>query len=227
METQTSWAAGKKRQRHSSLVLPLTRTHTIYSLVLNPSRKHYSALKERLNVEYEDVYYDEDAIFMERNSRNFSQRAARIDANAEHVCDFLYAAAAASQQQRQPSSSPITQVFYPKWQTANHYAARRLPGAGFGGLFSLAFASQAAAEAFYDTLACDKGPSLGTNFTLACPYTILAHYTELDWAAQYGVPKSLVRISIGLEDVSWLHKIFADALKAAEDAYHAGTNAEK
>jgi hypothetical protein len=29
---------------------------------------------------------------MERNSRNFSQRAAQIDANAERVCDFLHAA---------------------------------------------------------------------------------------------------------------------------------------
>lgn len=192
------------------------------SLVLNPSRKHYSALKERLNVRYEDTYYDEDAIFMERNSRNFAQRAAQIDANAEHVCDFLYAASSLSQQQ---SSSPITQVFYPKWETANHYAARRLPGGGYGGLFSLEFVSQASAEAFYDALSCAKGPSLGTNFTLACPYTILAHYTELDWAAQYGVPKSLVRISIGLEDISWLHKVFADALKAAEDAHRAGTNA--
>jgi cystathionine gamma-synthase len=184
---------------------------------LNPSRKNYSALKERLNMRYEDIYYDEDAIFMERNSRNFSQRAAKIDANAEHVCDFLHAVAS--------PSSPITEVFYPKWQTADNYAAHRLPGGGFGGLFSLAFASQAAAEAFYDALACAKGPSLGTNFTLACPYTILAHYTELDWAAQYGVHKSLVRITIGLEDVNWLHKVFADALKAAEDAHRAGTNA--
>lgn len=193
---------------------------------MNPSRKHYSALKERLGVRYEDTYYDEDAIFMERNSRNFSQRAARIDANAEHVCDFLYAAASQQQQQQQQQpSSPIAQVFYPKWETASHYAARRVPGAGFGGLFSLVFASQATAEAFYDALACAKGPSLGTNFTLACPYTILAHYTELDWAAQYGVPQALVRISIGLEDVSWLHKVFADALKAAEDAHRVGTSA--
>ena len=157
---------------------------------------------------------------MERNSRNFSQRAAQIDANAEHVCDFLHAAS----QPNQPSS-PITQVFYPKWQTANHYAARRLPGGGFGGLFSLTFASQGAAEAFYDALACAKGPSLGTNFTLACPYTILAHYTELDWVEQYGVPRSLVRVSVGLEDTSWLHGVFADALKAAEDAHRDGTNA--
>ncbi|KAI9508571.1 PLP-dependent transferase [Russula earlei] len=188
------------------------------SLVLNPSRKHYAALKERLLTRYEDTYYDEDAIFMERNSRNFSQRAVQIDANAERVCDFLHAAS-------QEPSSPITEVFYPKWQTANHYAARRLQGGGFGGLFSLAFAGSAPAEAFYDELACAKGPSLGTNFTLACPYTILAHYTELDWAAQYGVPRSLVRVSIGLEDATWLHTVFADALKAAEDAHRVESNA--
>ncbi|KAH9054840.1 PLP-dependent transferase [Lactarius vividus] len=188
------------------------------SLVLNPARKHYAALKERLTTRYEDVYFDEDAIFMERNSRNFSQRAAKIDANAERVCDLLHAAS-------QEPSSPITEVFYPKWQTAAHYAARRLPGGGFGGLFSLAFASPRAAEAFFDALACAKGPSLGTNFTLACPYTILAHYGELDWAARYGVPSSLVRVSVGLEDPGWLHDVFASAVRAAEEAHRADANA--
>ena len=222
-----SWAAGREPRRAFFRTPPLTCPDTIRSLVLNPSRKHYAALKELLLTRYEDIYYDEDAIFMERNSRNFSQRAAQIDANAERVCDFLHAAS-------QAPSSPIAEVFYPKWQTAAHYAARRrrlllLPssgegGGGFGGLFSLTFAGQRAAEAFYDALACAKGPSLGTNFTLACPYTILAHYAELDWAAQYGVPASLVRVSIGLEDAGWLHKVFADALKAAEDAHRAETN---
>ncbi|KAI9456363.1 PLP-dependent transferase [Lactarius psammicola] len=193
------------------------------SLVLNPARKHYVALKERLITRYEDVYYDEDAIFMERNSRNFSQRAAKIDANAERVCDLLHAASATQQN----PSSPITEVFYPKWQTAAHYAARRrrLPGGGgFGGLFSLAFASPRAAEAFFDALACAKGPSLGTNFTLACPYTILAHYGELDWAARFGVPSSLVRVSVGLEDPGWLHDVFASAVRAAEEAHRANAD---
>ena len=205
---------------HGTPVEPATR-----SLLLNPSRKHYATLKELLLTRYEDIYHDEDAIFMERNSRNFSQRAAQIDANAERVCDFLHAASQAHEPS--PSSSPIAEIFYPKWQTAAHYAARRRrrpSSSGFGGLFSLAFSGQRAAEAFYDALACAKGPSLGTNFTLACPYTILAHYGELDWAAQYGVPASLVRVSIGLEDAGWLHKVFADALKAAEDALRAETN---
>ena len=191
--------------------------------MLNPARKHYASLKERLITRYEDIYFDEDAIFMERNSRDFIHRAAQIDANAELVCDLLYAST-----QQNPSSSPITEVFYPKWQTVAHYTARRrsaVGGGGFGGLFSLAFASPRAAEAFYDTLACAKGPSLGTNFTLACPYTILAHYGELDWAARYGVPSSLVRVSVGLEDPAWLRDVFASALRAAEEAHRANADA--
>ena len=38
---------------------------------------------------------------------------------------------------------------------------------------------------------------LATNFTLACPYTILAHYGELDWEAGFSVEAGLVRVSLG------------------------------
>jgi len=57
----------------------------ICSLILNPSCKHYLALKQLLVTRYEDIYHDEDAISVEHNSQNFSQRAAQIDANAECV----------------------------------------------------------------------------------------------------------------------------------------------
>ena len=40
----------------------------------------------------------------------------------------------------------------------------------------------------YDRMAVCKGPSLGTVFTLACPFTLLAHYTELGWAERCGLP---------------------------------------
>lgn len=70
--------------------------------------------------------------------------------------------------------------------------------------------------AFYDRIETAKGPSLGTNFTLTSPYVILAHFLELDWAAQFGVPADLIRISVGLEDAEDLKSIFAVALKAAE-----------
>ena len=55
---------------------------------------------------------------------------------------------------------------------------------------------------------------MGTNFTLASPYTILAHYTEMEWAEKYGVERGLVRISVGLEEKERLVEIFGKALEA-------------
>lgn len=37
---------------------------------------------------YEDTYWPEDAIHMERNSPNFIKRVHIINHNAEAVCDF-------------------------------------------------------------------------------------------------------------------------------------------
>ena len=147
--------------------------------------------------------------------------------NAESICGFLHVALQ-PHELSSSSSLPIAEIFYSKWQTTAYYTARQQcpSSSGFGGLFLLAFVGQRAAEAFYDVLACTKGPSLGTNFTLAYPYTILMHYDKLNWAAQYGVPTSLMCISIRLEDAGWLHKVFANALKVVEDAHCAKTDAE-
>ena len=93
---------------------------------------------------------------------------------------------------------------------------KRQPFGGYGGLFSLVFYSEKDAAQFFDALQVSKGPSLGTNFTLACPYTILAHFNELEWASEYGVKKELVRVSIGLEDVNVLLNIFRNALDNVE-----------
>lgn len=69
---------------------------------------------------------------------------------------------------------------------------------------------------FYDNLQVNKGPSLGTNFTLVCPYTMLAHYFELDWADSFNVPSHLIRISVGFEDESEIIRRFSDALEETE-----------
>jgi cystathionine gamma-synthase len=42
----------------------------------------------------------------------------------------------------------------------------------------------------------------------------LAHFTELDWAAQFGVEANLVRFSVGLEETEALKKVFQTALDA-------------
>ena len=175
---------------------------------------------------YEDVYFDEDAIYMERNSRDFRRRTPVIDQNTEDICDFLRSRSIAGG----ASSSVVKDLFYPKWSTRDKYELCRIKGTqsdanphdassregGFGGLFSLTFTTLAASRAFFDTLSCLKGPSLGTNFTLACPYTILAHFTEMEWAAKYGVEETLIRISVGMEEKGTLMHCFEAALKAAQ-----------
>jgi cystathionine gamma-synthase len=59
------------------------------SMVLNPHRKYYAQLKETMTSLYEDVFWPQDAVFMERNSRDFIARIHRVDTNAEAVCQVL------------------------------------------------------------------------------------------------------------------------------------------
>ena len=71
-------------------------------------------------------------------------------------------------------------------------------GVGHSTLISLLLRNPAETSApFYDALRVSKGPSLGTSFTLACPYVLLAHYDELEWAAECGVDQHLIRLSVG------------------------------
>ena len=176
---------------------------------------------------------------MERNSRDFQLRVTTENTNAEMMCDYF-------RSRRSPGPSPngvvpppspsdlaldpesfvIKEVYYPKFMTPENYRASLRPpnpatnfaGGGYGALFSLTFTSILASKTFFDALPCYKGPSLGTNFTLSCPYTILAHYGELDWAKGWGVEKGLIRISVGLEDPELLAEWAKSALGAAEEA---------
>eukprot|EP01137_Pigoraptor_chileana_P010160 Opistho-2@3953 len=150
----------------------------------------------------EDVMFPEDLLVLERNSRDYAERAKKINKNAERLCDFL------------AKSEKVLSVFYPKFTTAENYRAYKKSDGGFGGLFSVVLKDEARAPTFFDALQVSKGPSLGTNFTLCCPYTILAHYTELGFAREYGISPSLIRVSVGLEDGEDLIERFAKALDA-------------
>ncbi|KAG6054833.1 hypothetical protein E4U32_006682 [Claviceps aff. humidiphila group G2b] len=175
------------------------------SAILNPKSKYYTALKKAMNQVYEDSYWAEDVIFMERNSRDFLHRMDRINVNAEFICTMLIG---------HPS---VKRVFYPKYNSSRRfYEDFRFPGKGYGGLLSIVFKTKTQARAFYDSMEIAKGPSLGTNFTLCSPYVLLAHYKELDWAAQFGVEEHLVRVSVGLEDTDLLEQTFIKALKVTE-----------
>ncbi|KAF3058982.1 hypothetical protein CFAM422_011787 [Trichoderma lentiforme] len=174
--------------------------------VLNPEGKHYSLLKKVFEEQiYENTYWTEDILFMERNSRDFSSRVKRINVNAETICDIL-------------RDDPLVKtVHYPKYNPSKpNYEACRLPDGGYGGLLSVVFHHPEHAQVFFNNLDTAKGPSLGSNFTLCSPYVLLAHYRELDWAAKYGVDPDLVRVSVGLEEPEELQLLFRKALEAAK-----------
>lgn len=71
---------------------------------------------------------------------------------------------------------------------------------------------------YFDKLNLAKGPSLGTDFTLAMPYVYLAHYGMLQteegkkMLSENGIDKELLRVSVGLENVDDIIAVFEEAL---------------
>ncbi|KAI6142968.1 hypothetical protein BKA82DRAFT_4017740 [Pisolithus tinctorius] len=70
---------------------------------------------------------------------------------------------------------------------------------GMAACFRSRFTSLEASRTFYDALDVAKGPSYGTAFALIYPYTLLGHYWELEFAAEYGVEEGLLRVGLATE----------------------------
>ncbi|KAF8311852.1 PLP-dependent transferase [Clavulina sp. PMI_390] len=208
------------------------------SCTLNPKSRYYSQLKEALTSTFEDNYWSEDAVQMEINSRDYIERIHKMNTNANVLVDFLRSRALNGHPEKENAGDAlvIRDVFYPRYVTPDLYEVcrrgsaqqrARLPAlrsihgdraGGYSMLFSITFTSPLASETFYNHLKVAKGPSLGTNFTLVCPYTILGHPFELEWAASHGVESGIVRVSAGLEDTEMLMNLFREALRITESA---------
>jgi cystathionine gamma-synthase len=171
------------------------------SLILSPRSEHHAALHRTLEELYVDTYFPVDAVVMDKNSEDLPQRMEAAGRNAERVAVLL------------EQHAQVAEVFYPKGSASQcFYDEFKREDGGYGYLLSVRFVTPHAAHTFYDALDVAKGPSLGTNFTLCCAYTWLAHATEMNWAAEYGVVEDLVRISIGIEDWEQLERVFFHAL---------------
>lgn len=169
--------------------------------ILNPRSPRYDVLRNAMAGEYEDTLWGGDAELLARHAADFTPRVQRINRTAEQFCDYC---------RGQPA---IEAVYYPKYSTPANFAAFQRSGGGYGGLCSLLLANpERNAPRFFENLRVSKGPNLGTDFTLACPFTLLAHFDELEWAESCGVSRYLIRISIGLEEPQDLIARVAEAL---------------
>ncbi|MFM7180054.1 MAG: PLP-dependent transferase [Verrucomicrobiales bacterium] len=147
---------------------------------------------------------DLDAAVVAGALPSLAARMVEVNRNAAAVADIL---------RQHPG---VRSFWYPRLDEGHPYAMVARPGAGAGGLMSFALrGGERAAAAFYDHLALDKGPSLGADFSMACPYTLLAHYDELDHAEAWGVPRDLIRLSVGTEPVDWSLSALDRAFEAA------------
>lgn len=59
------------------------------SSILNPNGRYYPLLKKTLATEYEDNLWAEDAVFLERNSRDYLSRIERINFTANALANLL------------------------------------------------------------------------------------------------------------------------------------------
>ena len=133
------------------------------SVILNSHSKFHAPLTAFMAQHYTSTLYCSDALVMLDNCQDFEERSAQINRTSEELFEWLLL------------QEGVTQVHYPKSSSRAVYDEFRRPGAeaGYGGLMSIILGEGFCPKAFYDALPSLKGPSLGTNFTLCSPYTLL------------------------------------------------------
>ncbi len=169
------------------------------SLIISPTSQWKGTLKELLPLVSVAELSDADAIALEQASTDVIERILK----SNKACLNLK-----SRLEEHPN---IKRILHPA-QCPNFKLLMK-KNAGFGCLLSFELKGDTSmAKRFYNSLKVCKGPSLGTIFTLVCPYVLLAHYKELDWAKKCGIPDSLIRVSVGLEPSEDLWDRFNHAL---------------
>ena len=139
-----------------------------------------------------DLSSQESAVLWEQ-IQDFEKRMQRFQANALQVSEFL---------QKHPGVDRLYFHNLPSHRSY-HVSRRLLKGPGSVMSFTLKRPGLEGLRQFYDAplLHILKAPSLGSNQTILCPYTMLAHYHESDECLDaIGLPRYLIRLSVGCEE---------------------------
>jgi len=175
------------------------------ALIINPDAPFASHFRKQLAEIHEpEAFHPADIIQLELDSRDCRERVEQINRTALDVCEYLN------------WNPAVESVHYPAVTDKDMYDRFKRPNGGYGGLLSFVLKDAPEyTEAFYDALEITKGPNLGTSFSLCCPFVLIAHYNELEWAEAAGASRYLIRISIGLEPADLLIARIQSAIDAA------------
>eukprot|EP00834_Sanchytrium_tribonematis_P000889 NODE_18_length_47517_cov_0.674814.p11 type:complete len:453 gc:universal NODE_18_length_47517_cov_0.674814:26549-27907(+) len=177
------------------LVTSLTKSFSGYGNVMAGSliiTKSDPELLDKVQSIYKkaDWIYQRDLQVLNDNSLDYEERIEKMNSNSRYFLNWLKLI-------KNSHSNILKRFYHPEENDAETYSKY---SNGCCSLFSIEFQSESLAAKFFDQIHLNKGPSFGNWCTLLCPYTIVAHYFELEWAQKYGVNPALVRVSIGCED---------------------------
>ncbi len=150
-----------------------------------------------MNVEFFkhcDKVYIKDIQRLAYEIKDYEKRVKIISKNTKILVEYF------------KTCSYIDKIYYClSSENEKNYKEVMIDENSYTGLISLTFKKPF--DEIYDNLNFSKGPSLGTEFTLLMPYTYLAHYdymkseSGLNYLNKIGLPKDLLRISVGVENI--------------------------
>ena len=124
--------------------------------------------------------------------QDFQERILRFNTNCSVIAEFL------------STHLAVGFVYHPSLNSHSSYDTAKKLLSGNGGVvsFTLKDESENALKNFYDRefSSMIKAPSIGSNQTLICPYTLLTNYFSTDEELkEIKLPRHLIRISAGCE----------------------------
>ncbi|OJK00247.1 hypothetical protein ASPACDRAFT_42832 [Aspergillus aculeatus ATCC 16872] len=189
----------------------------VADIVVFSLSKYFSGYADMATTHENSLFVD-DAIGLERNSRDFSTRMARINVTTEYLVSQLVARVA-------DPTSPLTRVLYPSLSLLPipERTTGLAPGAG---ATSMSFADVGGAAAFFDYLDVYKELSFGADVCIAAPYMQMTGQVSQKQQQQQqqndtSANETLVRCAVGVEQLEEILQRVPRALDAASLAFTA------
>jgi cystathionine gamma-synthase len=173
------------------------------AVILNDKSSLAGELKELISPNIVQPY-SRDTSRLAQNIQGYAHRVEVVAVNTAKIISYL---------EKSPAVKQVYSVLHPH-SHQNFLKICKHPDA-LPGLISVVFNKPLVH--FYDKLNLPKGPSLGTEFTLAMPYAYLAHYNLVKTKAgreellEMGLDPELLRLSIGTEPAEEIIGVFRAA----------------
>ncbi len=174
-------------------------------VVCLPESKYYRAVKDRIN-DFLEAPYIRDCDRLASEIQTYRERTEMIGKNTALLCEFF---------EKHPQIRKVHWCNSP--ETKTHFDLIKRTPDSVAGVVTVEIKTPV--EKFYDSLDLYKGPSFGTKFTLNMLYMYLAHYDLVksqegkNKLRSLSIDPDLVRISVGVENISSLKEAYNRALE--------------